>query len=128
MEARRRVGYMSQAFSLLGELSVRGNLQLHAKLFDLPVSERSLRVEEMLDRFGLLEVADAGGKGVRAAGADPWRPRLRPALGLRAAGSGGDPARPGASHLRHPQSRAPDVRGRLRHLVRRRHSSSRLRP
>ncbi len=59
MEARRRVGYMSQAFSLYGELSVRRNLELHAKLFDLPVAERGKRVEEMLDRFGLREVADA---------------------------------------------------------------------
>ena len=30
---RRRVGYMSQAFSLYGELTVRQNLELHARLF-----------------------------------------------------------------------------------------------
>ena len=59
MEMRRRVGYMSQAFSLYGELSVRRNLELHARLFDLPVAKRGKRVEEMLDRFGLREVADA---------------------------------------------------------------------
>jgi ribosome-dependent ATPase len=59
METRRRVGYMSQAFSLYSELSVRRNLELHAKLFDLTVAERGKRVEEMLDRFGLREVADA---------------------------------------------------------------------
>jgi ribosome-dependent ATPase len=58
MEMRRRVGYMSQAFSLYGELSVRHNLELHAKLFDLPADEQSKRVGEMLDRFGLREVAD----------------------------------------------------------------------
>ncbi|MBV8419455.1 MAG: ribosome-associated ATPase/putative transporter RbbA, partial [Hyphomicrobiales bacterium] len=58
IEMRRRVGYMSQAFSLYGELSVRHNLELHAKLFDLPVAERGKRVDEMLDRFGLREVAD----------------------------------------------------------------------
>ena len=58
MEMRRRVGYMSQAFSLYGELSVRRNLELHAKLFDLPVATRGKRVDEMLDRFGLREVAD----------------------------------------------------------------------
>jgi ribosome-dependent ATPase len=59
MQMRRRVGYMSQAFSLYGELSVRRNLELHAKLFDLPASEQAKRVDEMLDRFGLREVADA---------------------------------------------------------------------
>ena len=58
MAMRRRVGYMSQAFSLYGELSVRRNLELHAKLFDLPVATRGKRVDEMLDRFGLREVAD----------------------------------------------------------------------
>ena len=51
IEMRRRVGYMSQAFSLYGELSVRRNLELHAKLFDLPVAERGKRVDEMLDRL-----------------------------------------------------------------------------
>ncbi len=35
MEMRRRVGYMSQAFSLYGELTVQQNLDLHARLFNL---------------------------------------------------------------------------------------------
>jgi ribosome-dependent ATPase len=33
---RRRVGYMSQAFSLYSEITVRQNLELHAKLFSVP--------------------------------------------------------------------------------------------
>ena len=33
---RRRVGYMSQSFSLYTELTVRQNLVLHARLFHLP--------------------------------------------------------------------------------------------
>jgi ribosome-dependent ATPase len=53
IETRRRIGYMSQAFSLYSELTVRQNLELHAKLFDLPASEQGPRVEEMLARFGL---------------------------------------------------------------------------
>ena len=36
IEARRRVGYMSQGFSLYSELTVRQNLDLHARLFGLP--------------------------------------------------------------------------------------------
>ena len=36
MEARQNVGYMSQAFSLYGELTVRQNLDLHAQLYHLP--------------------------------------------------------------------------------------------
>ena len=36
INARRRVGYMSQSFSLYTELTVRQNLELHARLFHLP--------------------------------------------------------------------------------------------
>lgn len=50
---RRRVGYMSQSFSLYSELTVEQNLILHARLFDVPKSEISARVAEMAERFGL---------------------------------------------------------------------------
>ena len=53
---RRRVGYMSQAFSLYGELTVRQNLELHARLFQVPVGEIPARVAEMEQRFGLEQV------------------------------------------------------------------------
>ena len=43
---RRKVGYMSQAFSLYSELSVRQNLVLHAQLFQVPKGEIPRRVEE----------------------------------------------------------------------------------
>ncbi len=56
---RRRVGYMSQSFSLYSELSVRQNLMLHARLFNMPEVEIPPRVEEMLFRFGLDEVPEA---------------------------------------------------------------------
>ena len=36
IDTRRRVGYMSQAFSLYGELTVEQNLVLHARLFHVP--------------------------------------------------------------------------------------------
>ncbi|MDV7982337.1 ribosome-associated ATPase/putative transporter RbbA [Pseudomonas paraeruginosa] len=58
MATRRRVGYMSQAFSLYAELSVRQNLVLHARLFHLPAEGIPARVDEMLRRFGLGKVAD----------------------------------------------------------------------
>ena len=50
---RARVGYMSQTFSLYHELSVRQNLELHARLFHVPPGEIAARVGEMLQRFGL---------------------------------------------------------------------------
>ncbi len=56
---RRRVGYMSQGFSLYTELSVRQNLVLHARLFQVPEAEIPGRVAEMITRFGLQDVPDA---------------------------------------------------------------------
>lgn len=56
MATRRRVGYMSQAFSLYGELTVRQNLVLHAQLFHVPGAEIARRVDEMAERFGLRDV------------------------------------------------------------------------
>ena len=50
---RRRVGYMSQAFSLYGELTCRQNLVLHAQLFHVPDADIPARVQEMVQRFGL---------------------------------------------------------------------------
>jgi len=53
---RGRVGYMSQAFSLYGELTVQQNLVLHARLFHVPAAEIGARVDEMVERFSLGEV------------------------------------------------------------------------
>ncbi|ONT88457.1 multidrug ABC transporter ATP-binding protein, partial [Burkholderia cenocepacia] len=59
IDARRRVGYMSQGFSLYGELTVRQNLVLHARLFGVPEPDLPARIDEMVGRFGLAEVLDA---------------------------------------------------------------------
>jgi ribosome-dependent ATPase len=59
MEIRRRVGYMSQAFSLYTELTVRQNLELHARLFRLAPSTIPARILELARRFQLLDVMEA---------------------------------------------------------------------
>ncbi|MFA7097161.1 MAG: ribosome-associated ATPase/putative transporter RbbA [Gammaproteobacteria bacterium] len=59
INTRRRVGYMTQAFTLYGELTVRQNLELHARLFGMPGERIEPRVEEMAQRFGLAEIMDA---------------------------------------------------------------------
>uniref|UniRef100_I1XFP4 ABC-type multidrug transport system, permease component n=2 Tax=Methylophaga nitratireducenticrescens TaxID=754476 RepID=I1XFP4_METNJ len=59
LDTRRRVGYMSQAFSLYSEITVRQNLELHAKLFSVPPKDIPGRVNEMVERFGLVEVLDS---------------------------------------------------------------------
>lgn len=53
MASRTRVGYMSQAFSLYTELTVRQNLDLHARLFHLPAAQARHRIDELIRRFGL---------------------------------------------------------------------------
>jgi ribosome-dependent ATPase len=53
LETRKRVGYMTQGFSLYGELTVEQNLVLHAQLFHLPEDSIAGRVEEMVERFDL---------------------------------------------------------------------------
>ncbi|MGP4672459.1 ribosome-associated ATPase/putative transporter RbbA [Agrobacterium salinitolerans] len=53
MAIRHRVGYMSQAFSLYSELTVRQNLDLHARLFKLPEDTIQPRIAEMAERFDL---------------------------------------------------------------------------
>ncbi|WP_245296550.1 ribosome-associated ATPase/putative transporter RbbA [Rhizobium bangladeshense] len=53
MDVRRRVGYMSQAFSLYTELTVRQNLALHARLFGLPSETIAARIEGLARRFQL---------------------------------------------------------------------------
>jgi ribosome-dependent ATPase len=59
MEVRQNVGYMSQAFSLYAELTVRQNLELHAHLYHLPSNEIEPRIKELLERYDLKSVADA---------------------------------------------------------------------
>ncbi|MFT2214536.1 ribosome-associated ATPase/putative transporter RbbA [Rhizobium giardinii] len=59
MAARQNVGYMSQAFSLYGELTVWQNLDLHARLYHLPPNEIDARINELLERYDLKTVADA---------------------------------------------------------------------
>ena len=58
LATRRRVGYMSQGFSLYSELSVYQNLVLHARLFSVKEADIPARVDEMVRRFGLGEVID----------------------------------------------------------------------
>lgn len=59
IETRRRVGYMSQAFSLYNELSILQNLVLHARLFHVPEDQMQARVDRMLQQFDLVEVKDS---------------------------------------------------------------------
>ena len=58
LATRKRVGYMTQAFSLYSELTVQQNLMLHARLFHLPHEQVVPRTQELTERFGLGEYTD----------------------------------------------------------------------
>lgn len=58
IETRKKVGYMSQAFSLYEELTVRQNLELHAKLYQIDKAKWDEYVTNSMQQFDLTKVAD----------------------------------------------------------------------
>lgn len=59
VEVRNQIGYMTQAFSLYGELTVRQNLVLDARLYHIPPEKAKARIEELVKKFGLEAHIDA---------------------------------------------------------------------
>ncbi|WVN41259.1 ribosome-associated ATPase/putative transporter RbbA [beta proteobacterium MWH-UniP1] len=57
-EIRKRVGYMTQSFSLYTELTVAQNLTLHGQLFGLTSEKIQSRAQQLMQRFDLGEYAD----------------------------------------------------------------------
>ena len=50
-ELRRRIGYMTQKFSLFEDLSVRENLEFLAAVQDIPKAEAARRIDELVVRY-----------------------------------------------------------------------------
>lgn len=59
LETRKNLGYMTQAFSLYEELTVRQNLLLDARLYHLPPEKTKARIKELMEKFGLGPHMDA---------------------------------------------------------------------
>ena len=55
---RRKLGYMTQNFSLYGDLTVRENLEFMAEIFSLPRSARLARVRDSMQRYFLTDLAE----------------------------------------------------------------------
>src|SRR5579883_2720039 len=51
---------MSQSFSLYTELTVRQNLELHARLFHLAPAKAKARINKLVRTFGLTDYLDQG--------------------------------------------------------------------
>ena len=59
-EARARIGYMAQRFSLYGNLTVRENLRFFASAYGLSGSRRTERIDWALVQFELADHVDSG--------------------------------------------------------------------
>src|SRR5208283_4335950 len=59
IEVRKTLGYMTQAFSLYEELTVRQNLVLDARLYHIPPDKAKARIDELVEKFGLGPYLDA---------------------------------------------------------------------
>lgn len=55
---RRKIGYMTQKFSLYEDLTVRENLQFLAQIYALPRQQRQPRISAQLERFELAQRTD----------------------------------------------------------------------
>ena len=70
---RRRIGYMTQKFSLYDDLSVEENMQFMARIYGLGKHQARQRIEELLDRYALtpmrqrMAAAMSGGQRQRLA-------------------------------------------------------------
>jgi ABC-2 type transport system ATP-binding protein len=54
-DLRPRIGYMTQKFSLFGDMTVLENLQFISEIYSYPRTDRKARIEELLVRYDLTE-------------------------------------------------------------------------
>ena len=59
MEMRKHLGYMTQLFSLYGDLTVKQNLELYANLYGIEKELIPEKVDAMMKRFDLDTISDA---------------------------------------------------------------------
>jgi ABC-2 type transport system ATP-binding protein len=52
---RPKIGYMTQKFSLFGDMTVLENLQFISEIYSYPKADRKTRIEDLLDKYDLVE-------------------------------------------------------------------------
>ncbi len=52
---RLHIGYMTQKFSLYDDLTIKENLQFIAKIYCLSAKQQKIRIEQLLDVYGLIQ-------------------------------------------------------------------------
>jgi ABC-2 type transport system ATP-binding protein len=55
---RRKIGYMTQRFSLYDDLSVRENLEFIGEIYSVPAARRRRRVNDLVEEYRLADRAD----------------------------------------------------------------------
>jgi ABC-2 type transport system ATP-binding protein len=71
-EIKKRIGYMSQKFSLYGDLTPVENLNFYASIYEVPRRERGTRVAELVEMSGLEDHQKTLTRNLSGA----WRQRL----------------------------------------------------
>ncbi len=71
-EIKKRIGYMSQKFSLYGDLTPQENLDFYASIYAVPRAGRSRRISELIEMSGLGEHRQMLTRNLSGA----WRQRL----------------------------------------------------
>ncbi len=54
-DLKPRIGYMTQKFSLFGDMTVLENLQFIAEIYSIPANRRAARIDEVLEHYDLVE-------------------------------------------------------------------------
>lgn len=53
-DLKPRIGYMTQKFSLFGDMTVHENLQFIAEIYSVPKNQRGVRIDELLEKYDLV--------------------------------------------------------------------------
>ncbi len=71
-EVKKRIGYMSQKFSLYNDLTALENISFYASIYDVPKKDRQTRINQLIEMAGLKDLEREQTRTLSGA----WRQRL----------------------------------------------------